>query len=274
MRLPNHPSAAMTLPAPFLCETLAQSGVDASHSIAHGFFTRRGGVSKGIYAGLNVGLGSHDERAAILENRRRVAAFLGAEATGLATPYQVHSPDVAIVTSPWASDYKPQADAVVTAEPNLAIGVLTADCGPVLFADGSAGVIGAAHAGWKGATTGVLENTIVAMEKLGASRNAIVATLGPVISQKNYEVGPEFVERLVAISPDNRQFLIPSGQAGRMLFDLPAYIVNRLEMAGVSARWTGHCTYEDEENFFSYRRKTHRGEPDYGRQISAIILRS
>ncbi|MCB1455026.1 MAG: peptidoglycan editing factor PgeF [Nitratireductor sp.] len=264
----------MTLPAPFMCDALAQAGRDAAHGIAHGFFTRRGGVSRGIYAGLNVGLGSHDDRAAIIENRRRVAQALGSSIAEPVTVHQVHSPDVAVVDAPCPDENRPHADAVVTATPGLAIGVLTADCGPVLFADGSAGVVGAAHAGWKGATTGVLENTISAMEKLGASRNAIVATLGPVISQKNYEVGPEFVERLEAISPENRQFLTPSIQAGHMLFDLPAYIIARLEAAGVSARWTGHCTYEDEENFFSYRRKTHRGEADYGRQISAIMLRN
>ena len=274
MRQYDRYAAAMTLPVPLSCDVLARAAQEHAHPILHGFFTRKGGVSQGIYKGLNVGLGSNDDRAAILENRRRVAAFLGSRGDELVTVHQVHSPDVAVVTAPMGENERPQADAVVTATPDIAIGILTADCGPVLFADPSAGVIGAAHAGWKGATTGVLENTILAMEKLGANRADMIATLGPVISQENYEVGPEFVERLQAIHPDNRKYCKPAEREGHMLFDLPGYITDRLEKAGVNARWTGHCTYADEDSFFSYRRKTHRGETDYGRQISAIILRS
>lgn len=258
----------MTAPAPILCRALG----GLSPRLEHGFFTRQGGVSRGIYQGLNVGLGSGDERGDVLENRARVAARLG-DSPFLATPRQTHSPDVAVVDAPWAPGEQPVADAVVTNRPGIAAGVLTADCGPVLFAEAQSGVVGAAHAGWKGATGGVLENTIAAMERLGADRSRILATLGPTISQANYEVGPEFVERLVALDPANAAWLAASPRPAHAMFDLPAYILARLERAGVAAVWTGECTYADADRFFSFRRTTHRGEPDYGRQISAILIR-
>jgi YfiH family protein len=240
--------------------------------IAHGFFTRAGGVSEGLYAGLNVGLGSKDQPERVRENRARVAGWFGEELDHLATLYQVHSPDVVVVDGPVSGD-RPEADGQVTNRPGIVLGVLTADCGPVLFADADAGVIGAAHAGWKGAFDGVLENTIAAMEKLGAQRENIVASLGPSIAQRNYEVGPEFHERFVVRNADWARFFTPSGKEGHYLFDLPNLTVSRLAAAGVQAENLDICTYADEEHFFSYRRTTHRKEPDYGRQISAIMLR-
>ena len=259
----------MTGPVPILCHGLAACGAH----VVHGFFTRAGGVSQGIHAGLNVGLGSTDSRESVLENRRRVSSWMGANTAFLATLNQIHSSDVLVVEEDWADDARPRADAMVTRRPNIALGVLTADCGPILFADPAAGVIGAAHAGWKGATGGIVENTVAAMERLGARRGDIVATLGPTITRQNYEVGPEFVARLIEADAQNRTFLHPSRNDGHAMFDLPAYIVDRLSAAGVEHRFTGHCTYADEARFYSYRRTTHRQEPDYGRQISAILLR-
>ena len=243
----------------------------AGNNIRHGFFTREGGVSEGIYRGLNTGIGSSDEREKVLENRSLVASRLQVPAQNLATLYQIHSNSVLEIDRP-PSGERPKSDALVTATPGIAIAVLTADCGPVLFADAENGVIGAAHAGWKGATGGILENTVVAMEALGAKRENIRAVLGPTISQANYEVGPEFVDRLAALDPANDRWLAPSGNEGRAMFDLPGYIVSRLQGFGIAAEWTGECTYADEDRFFSYRRTTHRKEPDYGRQISAICL--
>lgn len=240
--------------------------------IAHGFFTREGGVSEGLYAGLNVGLGSNDGPDRIMENRKRVADWFGEDLDRLATLYQVHSPDVIVLDGPATGD-RPKADGQVTATPGVVLGVLTADCGPVLFADADARVAGSAHAGWKGALDGVLENTIAAMESLGARRENIVASLGPSISQRNYEVGPEFHERFVARNADWARFFMPSGKEGHYLFDLPNLTVSRLVSAGVRAENLDICTYADEDRFFSYRRTTHRKEPDYGRQISAIMLR-
>ena len=246
---------------------------EAGARIAHGFFGRAGGVSEGpLYRGLNVGLGSKDNPEHIRENRARVAGWFGAETDHLATLYQIHSPDV--VTIEHSTDERPEADGQVTATPGIVLGILTADCGPVLFADEEAGVIGAAHAGWKGAFEGVLENTIDAMTRLGATRTRIVASLGPSISQRSYEVGPEFVERFVARNPDWARFFIASGKPGHSMFDLPGFTVNRLQAAGVTAENLDICTYADTENFFSYRRTTHRQEPDYGRQISAIMLKA
>ena len=239
--------------------------------VRHGFFTRPGGVSQGIYEGLNVGLGSSDDPEAVMENRAIAADWLGTAAQNLLTVYQVHSCDVVIATGPFG-DERPQVDAIVTSTPGLAIGILTADCGPVLFLDPQARVAGAAHAGWKGATGGILEATVSAMEELGANRTNIQAVLGPMISQENYEVGPEFVERLTLLDPQNGKWLAPSANEGHAMFDLPGYILNRLGEAGVSACWTGQCTYEEEGLFYSYRLKTHRAEPDYGRQLSAICL--
>ncbi|WP_245412392.1 peptidoglycan editing factor PgeF [Notoacmeibacter ruber] len=244
--------------------------LDALHGIRHGFFTRRGGVSDGIYASLNVGAGSDDDPAAVAENRRRAAEMLGS-ATSISTTFQVHSPDVVTLTEP-LGDERPKCDALVTATSGLPIGILTADCGPVLFADGEAGVIGAAHAGWRGAFSGVLENTVHAMEALGANKQDIVAVLGPSISQTAYEVGPEFVERFVMASDSNHQWFRPSSKVGHAYFDLGGYIVHRLTTLGIKARSLGLCTYEDEKRFFSYRRTTHRKERDYGRQISVIML--
>lgn len=241
--------------------------------LRHGFFTRQGGVSTGIYSSLNIGLGSSDERAHVLENRGRVAAMLNVRPEDLITPYQVHSPDVITVSHPFMEDEDRTADALVTATPGLAIGVSTADCGPVLFADPQARVIGAAHAGWRGALTGVLDNTLTAMEKLGARRENIIAVLGPCISAAAYEVGPEFRERFEAEAPGSGRFFGTSGRENHFMFDLQAFIIARLQAAGAGrAESLDLCTYADEARFFSYRRTTHRKEPDYGRQISALVL--
>lgn len=240
--------------------------------IAHGFFTREGGVSEGLYAGLNVGLGSHDAPERVRENRARVAGWFGEDLDHLATLYQVHSPYVIVVDGP-VSGERPKADGQVTATPGIVLGVLTADCGPVLFTDPQARVIGAAHAGWKGALGGVLESTIDAMVSLGARRDRIVACLGPSISHRNYEVGAEFVERFVSVNDSYATYFRPSDRDGHAMFDLPGLTIKRLTEAGVAAENLDICTYADEERFFSYRRTTHRQEPDYGRQISAICIR-
>ena len=240
--------------------------------IRHGFYDRTGGASGGIYAGLNVGVGSNDDPDAVRENRRRIARDLGTNHGDVTTPYQVHSADVHVATAPFPTDIreKPRCDGIVTATRDLPIGVVTADCGPILFADAEAAVIGAAHAGWKGAVGGVAEATIAAMEGLGARREGIVAVLGPSISQAAYEVGPEFTARFP--TDERERWFIPSSREGHAMFDLPGYTVARLRAAGVGhAEWTGHCTYAD-ENRFSYRRTTHRGEGDYGRQMAAIVL--
>lgn len=258
----------MNKPVMMRCEALAR----ADSGISHGFFTRLGGISRGIYSGLNAGLGSGDERDAVLANRSLALARLGAESAFLATPHQTHSSDVFAVAGPWPETERPVADAVVTDRPGIALGVLTADCGAVLLADGEAGIVGAAHAGWKGALGGVIENTIAGMEALGARKERIRAAVGPTISQANYEVGPEFVDRFLARSTENSLFFSDSGKAGHARFDLPAYIVARLEKAGVQAMSVGVCTYADAERFYSFRRATHRGEPDYGRQLSTILV--
>lgn len=251
---------------------IRSDGLSGMKNVRHGFFTREGGVSEGIYSGLNVGRGSADQPADVDANRERVAAALGLPGRPLATPYQVHSPDVVTISEPFSGLQLPKADAVVTATPGVIVGVLTADCGPILFADGTAGVVAAAHAGWKGAFTGVIENTVAAMIAAGATRESIRAVLGPSIGPANYEVGPEFEARFVAADPENGRFFAPSPRDGHFMFDLPAYVVQRLRRAGVEADSTGHCTYADETRFFSYRRTTHRREPDYGRQVSAIVL--
>ncbi|NTJ42943.1 peptidoglycan editing factor PgeF [Agrobacterium larrymoorei] len=256
-----------TLPLPVQSPLLASAG----SRIRHGFFTRQGGVSEGIYRGLNVGLGSEDKREAVLENRKRVADWFAMPVEKLATVHQIHSPDVVVVDEHYSGE-RPQADAMVTATPRMVLGVLAADCGPILFADANAGVIGAAHAGWKGAVYGVLENTIEAMLRLGAKRENIVAVLGPSISQENYEVGPERVESLKELDPAYDTYLAPSPNKGHAFFDLKQLTVDRLVKAGVRAENLGICTYSDEERFFSFRRTTHLSEPDYGRQISAIAI--
>ena len=241
------------------------------HGIRHGYFTRIGGVSGGIYRGLNIGTGSNDDQALVRENRRRVAEWMGVPASHLLTAHQVHSPDVVIAREPFPGE-RPKADAVVTDRPGVAVGASTADCGPVLFADAEARVIGAAHAGWKGAFGGVLENTVAAMESLGARRDRIVAVLGPSIGPENYEVGPEFVARFVETDAANARYFAPSANPRHAMFDLNLYTVDRLKKAGVTAEGIGRCTYAEEDLFFSYRRTTHRKEPDYGRQVSAIVL--
>jgi YfiH family protein len=239
--------------------------------VSHGFFTRRGGASSGVYSGLNCGGGSDDQRDAVALNRARVAAALDLAPEDLTTVYQTHSADVVTVTGPFDAP-RPEADGMVSATPGAALAVLTADCEPVLFADAGAGVIGAAHAGWKGALGGVLEATVDAMVGLGATRGRIAAVIGPTISQRAYEVGPEFVDRFLADDPDNARFFAP-GAGDRSRFDLPGYGLKRLAAAGVEhAEWTGHCTYSDPALFYSYRRSVHRKEADYGRLISVIRL--
>ena len=235
---------------------------------AHGFFTRKGGSSSGIFSGLNCGPGSSDQSEAVAMNRARVAQALGLDREALVSLDQVHSADVVTLTSP-RSD-KPRADAMVTSTPGIGLAILTADCQPVLFADRAAGVVGAAHAGWKGALSGVLEATLDAMEGLGATRANIHAVIGPCISQRAYEVGPEFFEEFLADDAENTRFFA-NGEGDRMHFDLPAYGLHRLRAAGVGeAEWTRHCTYSDAGRFFSYRRTTHAKEADYGRLVSVI----
>ena len=240
--------------------------------IRHGFFTREGGVSTGLYASLNCGLGSKDDRTAVVENRRRVAETLGVAADRIVTPYQVHGTDTVIVETVWRPGEGPKADAVVTNRPGIAVAVGTADCGPVLLADVEAGVVGAAHAGWRGALAGITDSAIAAMETLGARRDRIIATLGPTISQPNYEVGPEVRDLFLAADAANTRFFVPSDNTGRYRLDLPAYLVACLAAAGVAAASLDLCTYADPARFYSYRRATHRGESDYGRLLSAIAL--
>ncbi|NUB44393.1 peptidoglycan editing factor PgeF [Fertoebacter nigrum] len=243
---------------------------DALAPLRHGFFTRKGGASSGIFKGLNCGTGSSDLAEAVAINRARVAAAMDVSPDHLAGVHQVHSADVLHVTTPGAA--RPRADAMVTATPGLALSVLTADCQPVLFADAGAGVIGAAHAGWRGTRDGVLEATVEAMIALGARRAAISAVIGPCISQPAYEVGPEFVETFLDEDPASARFFA-GGNGDRALFDLPGYGLHRLRAAGIGqAEWTRHCTYRDAERFFSFRRATHAGEADYGRLISVIRL--
>jgi YfiH family protein len=241
--------------------------------VRHAFFTRAGGVSEGVYASLNGGVGSSDARDKVAENRARMAAALGVAPERFLTAHQIHSPDVVVADEPWTHENRPRADAIVTRTLKLAIGVSTADCGPLLLADSQAGVIGAAHAGWRGALTGVIEATVAAMEELGAERARIVAALGPAIRQPNYEVGPEFVTRFLAADADNTRFFAPSERAGHAMFDLAGYIADRVQRAGVANfEDLALCTFAEPERFFSYRRTTKQGEPDYGRHINAIAL--
>jgi len=238
--------------------------------IRHGFFTRRGGASSGIFQGLNCGTGSSDQTEAVKLNRNRVAQAMQVDPLALAGVHQVHSPEVVTITTPTAD--RPKADAMVTNTPGIALSILTADCQPVLFADADAGVIGAAHAGWRGALDGVLEATLDAMEALGADRSNTVAVIGPTISQRAYEVGEEFFEDFMAQDNGNARFFA-NGEAGKYLFDLPGLGLQKLRQAGIgSAEWTRHCTYSDPDRFYSYRRTTHAKEADYGRLISCIRL--
>jgi polyphenol oxidase len=241
--------------------------------IRHGFFTREGGVSNGIYASRNCGLGSDDDRDAVLENRARTAADLGLEAERLIAPRQGHTASVTVASAPWPVDQPPAADAIVSRERGLAVGVLAADCAPVLFADAQAGVVGAAHAGWRGALGGVLEATIGEMEALGAQRARIRATVGPTISADVYEVGEEFRASFLAQAPDSEALFHTPPGGPRPHFDLPAYARARLVAAGLHhVSDLRLCTHQNESLFFSYRRSRQRQEPDYGRQISAILL--
>ncbi|MBB4631794.1 peptidoglycan editing factor PgeF [Sphingosinicella soli] len=241
----------------------------AALAVPHGFLGRQGGVSEGIVAGLNVGLGSQDDRAAIAENRRRaVEAVLPGAA--LVTLHQVHSPDAIAVTAPYADDSRPHADAMATATPGVLLGILTADCAPVLLADRDAGVVGAAHAGWKGALGGVTDSVITAMEGLGARRDRIAAAVGPCIARASYEVDDAFFRRFCEANPENERFFL-AGRAGHHQFDLEAYVGARLAAAGLGrVELLGQDTYANEAAYFSFRRATHHGEADYGRQISLI----
>lgn len=239
--------------------------------VTHGFFTRKGGASSGVFSGLNCGYGSSDQSEIVTINRARVAQAMDVPDTHLATVHQVHSATTATLDEAPGGETL-TADAMVTATPGLALAILTADCQPVLFADGDAGVVGAAHAGWKGAQSGVLESTIDAMEALGADRGRITAVIGPSISQRAYEVGPEFLERFLDDDPENGRFFV-NGEGDRYHFDLVGYGLMRLRSAGVAeAEWIGHCTYSDPQRFFSYRRSVHNRDPDYGRLISVIRL--
>jgi YfiH family protein len=252
---------------------LCAPSLAAIEGVSHGFFTRQGGVSTGIYASLNCGPGSRDDAANVTENRARVAEILGAEPSRLITVFQKHGTDAAVADKPWKDGKTPEADAIVTATPGLAIGILTADCAPVLLCDGEARVIGAAHAGWRGALSGIVEATVKVMTKLGAKPERTTAVIGPTISQEAYEVDADFVERFQSSEPDSAAFFITDEGSGQPHFDLPAYVGERLARAGVgTVADLSFCTYCEETRLFSYRRSQHHGEDDYGRQISAILL--
>ena len=240
--------------------------------LRHAFFDREGGVSGGVYAGLNGGIGSNDDPANVVENRRRMAQQLGVRPQHLLTAYQVHSPDAVVASTPWDAASRPRADAIVTQTEGLAIGVTAADCGPILLVDPNARVIGAAHAGWKGALTGIVESTVEAMERQGAKRSNIVAAIGPLIRQHSYEVGNEFVERFIEADAENALFFIPAAREDHAMFDLAGFIRRRLENAGVSIIDDIEIDTYSDDRFFSYRRSVHRREPDYGRHVHAIAL--
>ncbi|MGA2287799.1 peptidoglycan editing factor PgeF [Bradyrhizobium sp.] len=252
--------------------TLGSELLSAIPGLRHAFFTRAGGVSGGIYESLNGGLGSNDDPAHVAENRRRMAQQVGVTPQHFLSVHQTHSPDVAVATGPWQGGSRPLADAIVTRTEGLAIGATAADCGPILLTDPRARVIGAVHAGWKGALTGIVEATVNAMEGLGAERSGIVAAIGPLIRQHSYEVGNEFVERFIEADADNALFFVPAARADHAMFDLAGFIRMRLENSGVlMIDDIGADTYSD-ERFYSYRRSVHRGEPDYGRHVHAIAL--
>ena len=254
------------MPTPLVADCLADVA-----GAAHGFFTRHGGVSAGGYASLNCGLGSKDDPAAVQENRARVTGCLGAE--GLITAHQIHSASAVIATAPWRPEERPRADAIVTATPGLAVAVLTADCAPVLFADPAARIVAAAHAGWRGALTGVIEATLATMETLGARRERVRAAVGPSIGQAAYEVGPEFEAEFLGRDAASARFFLRQGPQRRLSFDLVSYCAQRLRRAGVgTVRTQSPCTYAHADDFFSYRRARAQNAADYGRQISAIVL--
>jgi hypothetical protein len=260
-------------PQSTLQSVLKSASLSPLPGVQHGFFTRTGGVSTGCYDSLNGGVGSNDVPDHVAENRARMAAAVGVPAARLITAYQIHSPTVVTVERPWDASARPKADAIVTQATGLAIAVSTADCGPVLFADAQARVIGAAHAGWRGALAGVAEATIAAMERCGADRSRIVAALGPMIRQPSYEVGPEFVDQFRRDDPGNERFFQGAARAGHALFDLAGYVAARLAKAGIRRiDDLGRCTYAEPDTFFSYRRSVHRREPDYGRHLNAIAL--
>lgn len=252
-------SAAIALTAPIL------------GGATHAFFTRQGGVSTGVYASLNGGVGSSDDPAAVAENRRRMAERLGVAATHFLVPFQIHSAEAIAVSAPWSE--RPRCDGLASATPGVGLGVTGADCGVLLFADMGAGVIGACHAGWKGALSGVIAATVATMEKLGARRGDIRAALGPTIRQRSYEVGPEFVAQFTTVEQGFARYFAPSPRAGHAQFDLPGFIARRVEEAGIGGFEDLRLdTYSDEARFYSYRRTTHRKEPDYGRLVAGIAL--
>jgi YfiH family protein len=247
----------------------------SARSVRHGFFTREGGLSKGLFASLNCGFGSGDDKSTVARNRALAGGCLRVQASHLLTVWQFHSSDVIFADAPWDTLSPPRGDAIVTATPGLAVGVLTADCAPILLADHEAGVIAAAHAGWKGALSGVSDATVAAMEKIGARRARITAVIGPTISQQNYEVGPDFSRAFIEQDVANAAFFAPSARGNHHMFDLPRYLERRMTLAGVGrVANLDLCTYADEHSFFSYRRATHRHERNYGRQIAAIVLGS
>jgi YfiH family protein len=246
--------------------------LSALDGLRHAFFTRDGGVSGGVYASLNSGVGSQDDAGHVMQNRARMARELGVDATRLITAFQIHSPKVVVADEPWSVEARPRADAIVTKTPGLAIGVSTADCGPLLFADPHARVIGAAHAGWRGAFSGVIEGTIAAMEELGADRGRITVALGPLIRKESYEVSESFADEFLRADEGYTQFFAPA-RAGHCMFDLPGFIASRLEQSGIDRfEDIGLCTYSEPDRFYSYRRSVHRAEPDYGRHVNAIVL--
>ncbi len=246
--------------------------IEKIKGVRHGFFERTGGVSEGIYGSLNCGRGSDDVPSAVTENRRRIAASFSIEEPNLLTLYQEHSPNVKVVNEIWDAAEAPRADAMVTTEPGIALGILTADCAPVLFADGEGRVVGAAHAGWRGAFGGVLENTVAEMVNQGADKGSITAALGPCISQASYEVGDDFRREFVSSDGSNKRFFEEGRRAGHWQFDLMAFVQAKLDAIGITvARDCADCTYDNEERFFSFRRTTHLGESDYGRQVSVIM---
>lgn len=257
----------MTIPPALTARNLHLPGV------RHAFFTRQGGVSDGVYGSLNGGVGSRDAPERVAENRARMAARVGVPVERLLVPFQIHSADALTVAAPWTSEERPRCDGLVTREASLALGVTGADCGMLLFADARAGVVGACHAGWKGALTGMIEATVAAMEAQGARRADIHVALGPAIGSASYEVGPEFSARFIAEDADYARFFSPSPRAGHSMFDLQGFIAARVERIDVASyEALGLDTYADESRCFSYRRSVHRGEPDYGRLVSAIAL--
>jgi YfiH family protein len=252
---------------------IAAPALERRLGLRHGFFTRRGGVSEGIYGTLNCGFGSRDKREKVAENRRRAAAALGVAPGSLITAYQVHGTEVATVEAPWDPAAAPKADAMVTTRPGIALGILAADCAPVLFADTDAGVIGACHAGWRGALTGVIEATVAAMERLGAGRARMTAVVGPAIGRLSYEVGPEFPQPFLEQDAANRALFSPAARDGHFLFDLAGHVRDRLGGCGLAVvEVTGHDTCAEDGDLFSYRRACLRGEADFGRGLSAIVL--